>query len=261
MHANWLNQGCDALGRDEGLRPSFVEILKVLDASDPAIVHITRALQEARDTGAEPDAATVAGAVRIGRQRHADEPKSPVTAEPVAPAFKSIVYYLLRGPLVKIGTTRQPEARFATLMPDRILAIEPGDRSAERRRHVQFKHLRHGTSEYFDQGDDLMAHVAAVRTEHGAPDPAWPSVETIDRPRADFHIPPPAAASAELVTASEGADRLGVRRNTVSGWVHRKRLRPVGKNETGRPVYFLDDMTFLAGRSAAMTEARVVHQS
>lgn len=259
MYVNWLNRSCDVHGRDQGRRPSFAGIPDVLDANDPAIGHITELLLEARDSGAELSTATVAEAVRAGRERHAAvEAAVPRSAERIAPAFESIVYYLARGPLVKIGTTRQPETRFAALMPDRILAVEPGDPDVERQRHLQFKRLRHGTSEYFDQGDDLMTHIQAVRTTYGAPNPSWPSVETIDRPRPDFHIPPPTSASPELVTASEGADLLGVRRNTVSGWVFRKRLRPVGKNEVGRTVYFLDDMKFLAGRSAAMMEARVV---
>lgn len=263
MHSNWLNVGRDAHGRDEGLRPSFAEILKVLDSSDPAIVQITQALRDARDAGAGLTTATVAEAVRLGRQRYSEQAESPPDGpnEPIAPAFESTVYYILRGRFVKIGTTRHPDTRFSDLVPDRILAVEPGDRAVERKRHVQFRHLRNGTSEYFEQGDDLMAHVAAVRAEYGAPNPAWRSVETIDRPRPDFHISPPAATSAELVTAAEGADRLGVRRNTVAGWVHRKRLRPVGKGGANRPLYFLDDMKFLAGRSAAMTETRVVRRS
>ncbi|WP_329184091.1 hypothetical protein [Actinacidiphila glaucinigra] len=46
-------------------------------------------------------------------------------------------------------------------MPDDILAVEPGDRLDERQRHLQFRHLPVGTSEYFQQADDLTAHVQA----------------------------------------------------------------------------------------------------
>lgn len=259
MYVNWLTRS-DNHHRDEGTRPSFAEIREAVDCSDPAFPQIAQALLEAREAGAELDAAAVEEAIHVGRQRHAAPPEELSAEERIAPAFKSIVYYLLRGPLVKIGTTRRPESRFASLMPDRIMAIEPGDRSVERERHQQFKHLRHGTSEYFSQGDDLAAYIDTVRAQYGAPNPAWPSIERIDRPRIDFHIAPPAASSAELVTATQGADRVGARRNTVAVWARRGRLSPVGTNERGQSLYFLDDVKFLAARSAAMTAARVVRR-
>lgn len=257
MYVNWLTRS-DNHHRDEGTRPGFAKIREAVDCSDPAFPQIAQALLEAREAGTELDAAAVEEAICIGRQRYAAPPEERPAEERLAPPFESIVYYLLRGPLVKISTTRHPESRFASLMPDRIMAVEPGDRSVERERHQQFKHLRHGTSEYFSQGDELMAHIDAVRAQHGNPNPAWPSIETIDRPRIDFHIAPPAASSSELVTATEGADRVGARRNTVAVWARRGRLRPVGANERGQALYFLDDVKFLAARSAAMTAARVV---
>lgn len=257
MQDNWL-QHPQMYSRETGHRPSFVRAMEIIDTDDPALAQIGAALREAREAGAELDEATVTEAVRIGRLRHAAVDDSQESTERIAAAFPSIVYYVLRGPLVKIGTTRHPASRFITLVPDRILAVEPGDRTDERQRHLQFKHLRQGTSEYFRQGDDLMVHVAEVRNQHGAPDPSWPTVETLDRQRIDFHHEVPPAQSPEVVTVTEGARRLGVRKNTISGWIFRKRLVPVGKGEHGRPVYFLDDMRYLAGRSAAMTEARII---
>ncbi|MFE2712231.1 helix-turn-helix domain-containing protein [Streptomyces mirabilis] len=233
--------------------------MQIVDVDDPALAEIGVALRQAQASGTELDEAAVAEAVRIGRERwtHREEPST--SDEPIAAAFDSIVYYIRRGLLVKIGTTRSPEQRFLNLLPDEILAVEPGDRTQERKRHVQFKHLRLGTSEHFKPAPDLMDHIAMVRTEHGAPDPTWPTAQNLDRPRVDFHnVEPPVPTSPEVVTASEGAAKLGVRRNTVSGWVHRGRLRAVGKNEQGRNVYFIDEMAFLAGRSKAMTEARII---
>lgn len=257
MQNSWLDRP-QVHYRGEGLRPSFARIMEIVDVNDPALAQIAVALQEAREPGTELDDDAVAEAVRIGRQRWADREEPQPETERIAPSFESIVYYIQRGPLVKIGTTRRPESRFLTLLPDKILAVEPGDRSDERQRHVQFRHLRQGTSEYFKQDENLIRHIEAVRAEHGAPNPSWPTVATLDRPRLDFHMDAPAANSPEVVTASEGADRLGVPRNTVHGWVYRGRLRPVGKGEKGRSVYFLDDMKFLTRRSTAMTEARVI---
>lgn len=257
MQDNWL-QHPEIHQRETGHRPSFIRAMEIIDTNDPALAQIGAALREAQEAGADLSDETVAEAVRVGRLRWAaiEEPQEPT--ERIAAAFPSIVYYLLRGPLVKIGTTRQPERRFITLVPDKILAVEPGDRADERRRHVQFKHLRQGTSEYFRQADDLMRHIAEVRERHGAPDPSWPTVENLDRQRIDFHYEAPPAKSAEVATVTEGARRLGVPKNTISGWIYRKRLHPVGKGEHGRPVYFLDDMRYLADRSIAMTEARVI---
>lgn len=256
MQDNWL-QPPEIHPRETGYRPSFARVMEIIGTDDPALAQIGAALREAREAGEELDEATVAEAVRIGRQRWGaiNGPEAPT--ERVAPAFPSIVYYVKRGPLVKIGTTRRPESRFIALIPDKILAVEPGDRADERKRHVQFKHLRQGTSEYFREGGDLMNHIAAVREQYGAPNPSWPTVETLDRQRIDFHYEAPPAKSPEVVTVTEGAQQLGIPKNTISGWIYRKRLHPVGKGEHGRPVYFLDDMKFLASRSAAMTEARV----
>lgn len=261
MQNSWLTRP-DVHPRGEGKRPSFARIMEIVDADDPALPEIAMVLREAQEAGAELDEATVVEAVRVGRERWANRKAPEVVTERIAPAFSSIVYYVRRGLLIKIGTTRAPEQRFIALLPDEILAVEPGDRLLERRRHVQFKHLRMGTSEHFKPAPELIEHVAAVREQHGAPDPSWPTAHNLDRPRVDFHnVAPPAPTSPEVVTVAEGADRLGVRRNTVSGWVHRGLLRPVGKNGRGRPVYFLDEMAFLADRSKAMTEARVVKRT
>jgi len=82
-----------------------------------------------------------------------------------------IVYYILRGSLVKIGTTTQPMKRFSALMPDAVLATEPGDVELEKIRHTQFADLRNPNigNEYFHPAAPLIAHVRALRDEHGVP--------------------------------------------------------------------------------------------
>jgi hypothetical protein len=82
-----------------------------------------------------------------------------------------IVYYLLRGSLVKIGTTTRPRQRFDALMPDAVLAIEPGNKELERLRHTQFANLRDPNvgREYFTPGPELTALIRELREEGGVP--------------------------------------------------------------------------------------------
>lgn len=96
-----------------------------------------------------------------------------------------IVYYILRGSLIKIGTTVRPRQRFDALMPDAVLAVEPGDPELERLRHVQFASLRERKvgREYFTPGPDLIEFIRALRAEHGVPD--VPHASLIDRDTAD----------------------------------------------------------------------------
>lgn len=84
---------------------------------------------------------------------------------------QSLVYYVTRGKLIKIGYTTNMTARMIALMPDSILATEPGGVELERQRHKQFAHLRAPElgREYFTNGPDLLIHVADVIAEHGPP--------------------------------------------------------------------------------------------
>jgi hypothetical protein len=79
-----------------------------------------------------------------------------------------VVYYIRTGDRIKIGTTADLRKRMAALMPDEVLAAEPGAREVERERLRQFRHLRIA-GERFAPGDDLTAHISAVRKEHGDP--------------------------------------------------------------------------------------------
>jgi hypothetical protein len=73
-----------------------------------------------------------------------------------------VVYYLRLGERVKIGTTFNPRQRFAALLHEEVLAFEPGDRTVEQRRHVEFADDRLGTSEWFALTPRLLAHIEAL---------------------------------------------------------------------------------------------------
>ncbi len=105
----------------------------------------------------------------------------------------------------------------------------------------------------------LVQHIDHIRSEHGDPDPTWPTSRNISD-RAILNQPIAAAlplpATIETVTSSDGADRLGIRRNTVSAWIYRGRLRPVGTDDEGRKIYFLDHLTYLRDLHLARLAAR-----
>jgi hypothetical protein len=92
---------------------------------------------------------------------------------------QTVVYYVTRGDLIKIGFTANMTHRMGAILPDSILATEPGGESLERQRHRQFKHLRASLGrEYFTRGDDLLTHIAEVIKQHGpARMTSWPKVE------------------------------------------------------------------------------------
>lgn len=92
----------------------------------------------------------------------------------------SIVYYIRRGQAIKIGSTTNPMTRFTVLMPDEILAFEPGATTEERKRHRQFQHLR-CFGEHFKPDPELLEHALDLRRIHGDPDPAWPTVAILER--------------------------------------------------------------------------------
>ncbi len=81
---------------------------------------------------------------------------------------QSVVYYVRIGDLIKIGVTVNMKARMPQVMPDEILATEPGGIELERQRQTQFAHLR-VRGERFARGEDLLAHIAQIREAHGAP--------------------------------------------------------------------------------------------
>lgn len=238
-----------------GPRRSVAPLLALVDTEDPAFPLIAEALQGMASAGVELTAGTVEIAVKVGRQKHAEEQGKRHNS----PERRSIVYYIRRGDVIKIGTTVNPAARFGQLMPDEILAFEPGDPALERTRHGQFRSSRVvRRSEYFHQTEELSAHIAALREQYGDPDPSWPSVATLGtgyvRSRVKVELPEP--VSNEMATATDGAKLLKMHRSTVQGWVHRGLIKPASRDEKGRPLYYVDHMRFIIERNRAWQNHR-----
>ena len=133
-------------------------------------------------------------------------------------AAQSVVYYITRGDLIKIGTTTNMAERMASLLPDAILATEPGGTRLEKQRHRQFKHLRAELGrEYFTKHPDLLLHIELVLLEHGPPTiTGYPSYD-------DWHL-----GERMLVSVPVAARLAGVPARTVYLWVREERLTVVG---------------------------------
>lgn len=98
------------------------------------------------------------------------------------------VYYARRGALVKIGFTTDLRQRMRTILPDEVLAVEPGSYATEAARHRQFEHLRHaGQREWFRQARDLAAHIQRVVAQCGPP----PELPTLSQMHAGKPPPTP----------------------------------------------------------------------
>lgn len=72
-----------------------------------------------------------------------------------------VVYYLRYDRRVKIGTSMRPRQRLASIRHDELLAFERGDRTVERRRHLEFAEAREG-GEWFTLTAPLRAHIAGL---------------------------------------------------------------------------------------------------
>lgn len=78
----------------------------------------------------------------------------------------AVVYYVRIGERIKIGWSSDLARRMQDLMPEEILAVEPGGPAVEQQRKRQFLHLRI-IGERFHPGPDLLAHIAEVTRQHG----------------------------------------------------------------------------------------------
>lgn len=246
-----------------GIRPSISRLVNLVDTADPAFPMIAEVLAEMTKAGVDLDEATVVAAIKLGKERHRRHcanirPLARFESQRLWPEENdrpSIVYYIRRGDLIKIGTTVDPTGRLSDLMPDEVLAWEPGGRREEALRHRQFRHLCIG-GEYFQKAADLLNHCRAMRNLHGDPDPSWPTTRTrrerAKRSSLDAEMPPP--ASDQLVTVADAAATLKIRPSTVKGWVHRKRLKRAGMDDDGHALYFLDHVRYLKSRSPIYRE-------
>ena len=149
---------------DSGPRPSHQALLRLVDMTDPSWPHTAAILREMKDAGVEIGEAALTIASKMGARRFAMAAAAPRRGRRPAHhqatltgTSDSIVYYIRRGDSIKIGWTADPVQRFKDLMPDQILAFEPGDVEQETLRHRQFDHLRqHG--EHFRRAPELTDH-------------------------------------------------------------------------------------------------------
>lgn len=159
-----------------GVRRSMQRVLSLVDTTDPAWPQIGGVLRELAEAAIGLDESVIPLAIKLGK--HRKDKFDVIDPEPSTPealtASGSIVYYIRSRDLIKIGTTSSPHTRFKDLLPDEILAYEPGARPEEVKRHRQFWHLRE-TGEYFSDAPDLREHISRIRSVHGEPDPSWPT--------------------------------------------------------------------------------------
>lgn len=73
-----------------------------------------------------------------------------------------VVYYLRYDRRVKIGTSRRPRQRLASIRHDELLAFERGGRPVEQQRHREYAPLREG-GEWFTLTGDLRDHATRLR--------------------------------------------------------------------------------------------------
>ncbi|WP_089117116.1 GIY-YIG nuclease family protein [Streptomyces sp. SS07] len=184
----------------------------LVDPQDPYYYDISLYLEMQRRAGVEIDQAIADNAVKFIHWKHQNvkdgeakrrefEAKQAKEAKQEIEAWKArkeaaerwktsdgIVYYILRGPLIKIGTTTRPRSRFDTLMPDAVLAIEPGGKDLERLRHTEFASLRDPNvgREYFTPGSDLLDLIRQLREEGGVPH--IPHASLISREAAELAV-------------------------------------------------------------------------
>lgn len=80
-----------------------------------------------------------------------------------------VVYYVLIGDVMKIGTSTNLRARMLTYPPHRrLLATEPGGRDVEAQRHREYSHLLTAGREWFRFEQDLAEWVQGLRAKRKA---------------------------------------------------------------------------------------------
>lgn len=154
--------------------------------SDPAFQFFLEVVVEWRTADVEFNADLTAAAVQVARLRaqkaakeRADRAVREARAAELAvipppgafgDAKGGVVYYARRGNWVKIGTTTNLRARMQDVMPDEVMAVEPGSYRLERELHYAFADIRLDSScEYFRLTDKLRDHIATVLERCGPP--------------------------------------------------------------------------------------------
>ncbi|NUL03585.1 GIY-YIG nuclease family protein [Streptomyces lunaelactis] len=176
----WSNERVGSAGGDD----PTAHLADLINPADPALGHIAQELARFTEAGVELTEELVTAAIKLGRAAHtrwrsADGSGFKAAAVPLQSSHDPVTYYVRRGATVKIGTTTNIRERMVALLPEEVLAIEPGGQPVEFQRHRQFSALRvDGQREWFHAGPALQEHVQRVREQYGVPDPALPGLPT-----------------------------------------------------------------------------------
>jgi|SRR5690606_2816980 len=168
----WSDDGAVRVHDDD----SVYELSALLDENDPASRQITQTLLIFAASGIELSPTAIEMAIKVGRYNHRTEEEASLADRGLKPDQEGgVVYYVRRGSMVKIGTTINMQKRMTAILPDEILATEPGSYSLEAQRHREFRSLRvRGQVEWFHAGPPLQEHIRTVLALHGEPDPTLP---------------------------------------------------------------------------------------
>ena len=80
------------------------------------------------------------------------------------------VYYMRINGRIKIGYTTNLRQRSRNYPPGtELLAVEPGDRDLEVRRHAQFSRSLAQGREWFAESEDLVQHISALAEQYATP--------------------------------------------------------------------------------------------
>ena len=116
----------------------------------------------------DPEVRRTVVAARKQRRPAEDRRELELAAEKAAAAAgkpvqaESVVYYMRVGNRVKIGFSTNLDSRIASVMPEEVLAVEPGGRLLEGVRHRQFAELR-VTREWFRHESPLTEHIEKLQ--------------------------------------------------------------------------------------------------
>lgn len=150
----------------------------MVDPEDPAYGHIIQAAMRLIEFGFEPtDPDITRRAIEAGRRDYEKDPRTLArryqrdsvekrygTDAITAP---EVVYYMRIGNRVKIGWSTNLTTRLATINPEELMAVEPGDRKLEQLRHLEFRAL-HTHGEWFRLEEPLTTHIAAITSRNAA---------------------------------------------------------------------------------------------
>jgi hypothetical protein len=246
LSRDWREKKWDGGGQTSGVRRSIRTLMDLVDPEDPAFTFIAADIKLMHGEKGTLSVSDINEAARSGRSQFADHQAREAASRP-GRIPGSIVYYVRRGNLVKIGTTTSPHKRFEALLPDEVLAWEPGGKQGEDLRHQQFRHLRvTRRGEYFRRDEALDAHIGAIAEQFGPPDPTWPTLAGLELKPFTHARLPGLPEGPELAPLREATTVLGIRHNTAQVWKHRGKLKPFLVDDGGVELFLLSDLKSLA---------------